>query len=340
MNGAGRVVLHAGLHKTGTSAVQAHFAARREELARAGIDYPALGPGPGHHALAARWLRLPGRAGARYGPAEAEALWQALAEQVPGADRALLLSAEAFLRASPRQVDMAALRSALSRLGRPQIVVCLRGPVALTEALWAQAARDGPAPDPEAFAARARAGVAAGVPVCAGRVIDHLSGGFAPEEIALVPHEGARADLAGAILAAGGLPAGAAGPGAPAPRNRTGNALALWMARQLAPEAPPPRPGRLAALARALLRHAPVAARDGAAGRLSLFTPDEEEALLSALLPGLRRARASLCPGAPGWEESLARPAPAFLHRDSLRPRHWAIARAVLARSAADRPTP
>ncbi|MCC6008629.1 MAG: hypothetical protein JJU40_13245, partial [Rhodobacteraceae bacterium] len=181
-------MLHAGLHKTGTTALQAHFAARRAELARAGITYPECGPGPGHHALAARWLRLPGAAGARWDREGAGALWAGLAGDAPGMSgddggigaRALLLSAEAFSRAAPLRVDMPALHAALSALGRPRLVLCLRGPLALAEALWSQAARDGPAPDPARLVDRAcHQGVAAGVFLCPARALAHLRRGFA-----------------------------------------------------------------------------------------------------------------------------------------------------------------
>ncbi len=52
-----RVIIHAGLPKTGTSSSQAAFAARRDILAEHGVHYPRLDPGtiPGHWALGVFW---------------------------------------------------------------------------------------------------------------------------------------------------------------------------------------------------------------------------------------------------------------------------------------------
>lgn len=93
--GAGRVcVIHTGLHKTGTSAVQARLAASAGALAAAGILYPAAGrskgaeASPAHHRIAATILN---------GAADAagERALQGLAAEIAHTPhRALVISSE------------------------------------------------------------------------------------------------------------------------------------------------------------------------------------------------------------------------------------------------------
>lgn len=93
--GAGRVcVIHTGLHKTGTTAVQARLAASAEALRAAGILYPAAGrakgahTSPAHHRVAATVLN---------GPADAagEQAMRDLAAEIAGTPhRALVISSE------------------------------------------------------------------------------------------------------------------------------------------------------------------------------------------------------------------------------------------------------
>jgi hypothetical protein len=130
---AGSRVLHIGLPKTGTSALQASFHAAREELDRRGVDYVSRGANP---LSAARFA-----AGTAHGDtARLERRWDRLVEDFrASAARCVVLSSEGFSGATPDRVT--AIRD---RLGADvTVVVTLRPVAALLPSIWQQALRRG-----------------------------------------------------------------------------------------------------------------------------------------------------------------------------------------------------
>jgi len=197
------VVLHLGLHRTGMRAVQDMFFAHRAELAKAGVIYPDLGPNQAHHILAAPWITLPGLSDGYFGADGPEGPWQLLRSARRADAGCLLLSAEAFSRASPARVDMADLASRLSDFGPVRVVVTLRPQTALLPALWLELARHQAPPVLAPFVAKAlETHAAAGVWLDYNRLYDHLLHGFAPGQITLLDHHqvATPARLAAALL--------------------------------------------------------------------------------------------------------------------------------------------
>ncbi|MBM7516167.1 hypothetical protein [Nocardioides nitrophenolicus] len=132
----GSRLLHIGLPKTGTSALQASFHAARDALAAAGVDYVSRGPNPLGAARYAAGAPLPM-------PADAERAaqrWERIARRFrTSSARLAVLSSEAFSGAAPDRV--AAIADALG--ADTTVVVTLRPTAALLPSHWQQAVRRG-----------------------------------------------------------------------------------------------------------------------------------------------------------------------------------------------------
>jgi hypothetical protein len=123
-----RLVLHAGPHKTGTTALQAAFAREAARLSEAGVLYPATGrQGTGHHALAEA---------CRTGET---ALLGALAREARGADT-VLVSSENFAHLDADA--LARLRAALPAAEVVSVYV-LRRLAALWPSHWREMIKHG-----------------------------------------------------------------------------------------------------------------------------------------------------------------------------------------------------
>jgi hypothetical protein len=121
------IQIHAGLHKTGTTAIQQTLARFAPDLGRHGVALPYFGSrGHWHHALA----------GFSTNPARTAEAWSKLTRRVAKApaDR-IILSSEHFITADP-----AALRDALAALGPAEVKVhlYLRPHIALYTSLYLQ----------------------------------------------------------------------------------------------------------------------------------------------------------------------------------------------------------
>jgi hypothetical protein len=129
--------IHAGTHKTGTTAIQRFLAGNREPLARAGFYYPRSGcwhpEFPGHHNL---MFELTGDA--RFDPAAGTLsdLVRELARERPAN---ACLSSEAFEYLHVREDVLVALRDALAGLGyRPRVVLYVRAQDDYAESLYTE----------------------------------------------------------------------------------------------------------------------------------------------------------------------------------------------------------
>lgn len=128
----GSRVLHIGLPKTGTSALQASCHAARDELARQGVSYVSRGPNP----LSA--ARFAARGGDPAGAAARR--WRRLSEDFRSSTaRCTLLSSEGLSGGTPDRIDFIA-----EELGTDATVVVTLRPVAdLLPSSWQQGVRRG-----------------------------------------------------------------------------------------------------------------------------------------------------------------------------------------------------
>ncbi|ROU02665.1 hypothetical protein [Histidinibacterium lentulum] len=136
--------LHVGSHKTGTTAIQKHFAGCRDDLPRDGVLYPEPGAGASHNhnAILLRLSRDPRSP-------EAHGFARRVAAEASGM-RAVLLSAEVAYRAAAGEVHWASPGFAKARRDlmeqvialfpgfSPRFVLCLRRPDRLAEAYYAE----------------------------------------------------------------------------------------------------------------------------------------------------------------------------------------------------------
>jgi len=128
------IQIHAGIHKTGSTAIQHRLARLAPDLAEHGVAVPNFGSrGNGHHVLA----------GFATEPETCDRAWAKLARRVrtSPADR-VLLSSEHFVGADPE-----ALKAVLDRLGPhvPRIHFYVRPHVALFTSLYLQRVKAGAA---------------------------------------------------------------------------------------------------------------------------------------------------------------------------------------------------
>jgi hypothetical protein len=126
-----RVVLHIGLHKSGTSTIQKAWASAFNRSKR--TWYPSLPHGPSH-ALVAWWLRE------KQGVPAYRSLVDVLVDARSRRTETLLLSSEEFHEASAEQVD--GLRPLLAKHD-VQVLVTLTQPVFRWPSLWQEMVKHG-----------------------------------------------------------------------------------------------------------------------------------------------------------------------------------------------------
>ncbi len=146
-----RVVLHAGLHKTGTTALQAFLLDAREELRRHGSLYPRAGAldwlGGGHHNIA--W-QLAGdrRFEARFGTVDD------VAREIAASEMDAILSAEDFESILHTPERLASLREHPALRDRDFVLLFyMRDQVSYLESLYLEMLRHGVGATLEEFAA-------------------------------------------------------------------------------------------------------------------------------------------------------------------------------------------
>jgi hypothetical protein len=90
---AKKLIVHAGFHKTGTTALQSSFFANINELAKFGINYPQVGGKAQHKAI----YSLVGKTWGwedRGGVTATDKKWKSLLKQVAKAKKTSLISSE------------------------------------------------------------------------------------------------------------------------------------------------------------------------------------------------------------------------------------------------------
>lgn len=193
-----RLVIHIGMHKTGTTTIQRALAKSRERLAAQGVVYPRIGPRAGHHALVAQWVALPSAFRVSGGP---DPVWRWLDATHARGDRTVILSSEKFCcgRAGAR-IDMAALCARAARFDRVEVVCALRDQASLVQAFYIETARHR---SPGRFGDFVRTaldeGFAGNLWLDYGRLYEHLRTGFAPDEIRFVSFDVMRAHPGGVL---------------------------------------------------------------------------------------------------------------------------------------------
>lgn len=335
-----RVLLHIGMHKTGTTTIQSALRSHRMALARLGILYPRLGAVDVHHGLARAWVRILSEdydlAG---GP---EAAWERLAEHYAGSRRLVVLSSEEFSRlGGVAPVDPAGLRARAAAIGRVEVLCVLRGQIAFAQSVYAQISRRRRPEPPQAIVRNLlTTGLVhrpstdgGGLFADYGALYDRLLSGFAPEELHFLSFEAAAAgpgSVTGAFFRALGLDGRRALRfGVPA-ENVSPPALAVWAAAELAGPGRGPVPPALVAAAAAAL-----SAEFGTA-RSSIFTREEAARLAAHFNPLNRALAARIGRLQPGFALPELGPEPGAVHREDLTPAFWARLRAAAAAGGED----
>lgn len=130
-----RVVIHIGLHKTGTTALQSFLSSNLEPLKRVGILYCTPEGHKNHHPLAL-WLRT---GTPKFNPELAcNVILEMLKEAISSSCNLLLISSEMLCE---RPIDMAALRGSISSHD-VRIIAYMRRPDEMVLSAYNQVVRD------------------------------------------------------------------------------------------------------------------------------------------------------------------------------------------------------
>ena len=318
------VVLHIGTHKTGTTALQATFAAGRAALAARGLVYPVLdGPEAGHHRLVTPWIDLGHRG---YDGPAGIALWQALVARHAAGPGTLVLSSEGFSRARPRAVDFAGLAGLVADFDRRTVVCYLRNQADYIQSIYLEVLKRGRWINFDRFVADCLAeGFAGGMFLDYATLHARVRAGFAPAEIRFLAYEDAVRHPGGIVrhfLAAIGSDAA---PPIATRSNVSPGPVALWAARRARARAGGLRPRVGTAATRAAFRaevaaaERAVAAVAGEGVRTTLFTRRQLHRLHATFEPLNRATEAAIATDG-GTAPDLAPVALAgpVVHRDEI----------------------
>jgi hypothetical protein len=134
----GGLLLHIGPHKTGTTALQGAFAARRDDLEAHGVMYAGKTAAP-HGAVRAR-LGTPGGWNDEVPPGSLR-MWRRLCAQTSETDLTVFVSSEALCHATPRQAINVCHEL---RQGRPaRVVITVRPLARIVPSSWQEYLKSG-----------------------------------------------------------------------------------------------------------------------------------------------------------------------------------------------------
>lgn len=207
------LILHIGLHKTGTTSLQNTCFARADDLAKHGLIYPRfrtpLAPQgvEAHHGLTLNIAHHFGHFCLRNGP---EVGWAQIIRAYAGGDKTVLISSEEFsIGRAGMQVDMARLGDIARAFGKVTVVCVLRDQVALLQSVYMQVTSMGQGYDVGALLHGAMVqNDAARLSPDWRPLYDRLLQGFAPQQLHFIDYDAARASaggVIGAVLALGGV---------------------------------------------------------------------------------------------------------------------------------------
>jgi hypothetical protein len=203
----GRLVLHIGTHKTGTTALQRSFWKRRELLASHGIIYPDFGTPSGHHGLLGEVN--PALARNYPLPKPSAELMADLAARYADSDATVILSSEEFSRGTPSmRFDFRGFRKTCG-FDRVEVVAVLRPQLPYLQSVFLELTKNVALDWEKFFQQSLRSGLVGG-PYLDFNLLDaHLLTAFRPDEITYLDYDDAQnfpGGTSGAVLAHLGLP--------------------------------------------------------------------------------------------------------------------------------------
>lgn len=268
------LILHIGLHKTGTTSLQNSCFARADDLAKHGLIYPRLAARahpdgvPGHHGLTLTLAQSLPQYALEGG---AEAAWAKLIAAHAASDRRILISSEEFSRGRKGfRVDMERLGQIARAFDKVTVVCVLRDQISFLQSVYQETAKLGRAMAlSQMIAHTVQHNDAAGLWVDWRPLYNHLLSGFAPDQLCFIDYataSQAAGGVVGAVLALGGITYRASSP------NARRNVSAPPLATLLCLPCFAPHPAPVEALNRVA---AALQARFGPDRPTTLFTRDE-----------------------------------------------------------------
>lgn len=199
-----KLVLHIGLHKTGTSSFQKLCFHKAAALEKRGVIYPRLRSAVypegvlGHHGLTLNLAKSFPQFVLEKG---AERAWARFVDRYAKTDKTLLISSEEFSRGRKGfRVDMRRLSEITSAFDEVQIVCMLRHQFAFLQSVYFETTKAGRMIKPEFLVGNAIAhNDAKGLWADWNPLYDHLLTGYAADQITFLDYETAKASQIGVI---------------------------------------------------------------------------------------------------------------------------------------------
>lgn len=132
-----KIIIHIGMHKTGTTAIQYSLGLNRDYLMSCGVAYPSFEGKFYHHGLVALWVWPP--AEYRF-PQTADKYWRALKSNYQDSS-IVLISTEELSRFYPTKVDYDQLKSFISDFEEIKIVFSVRSQLDFIQSVYLEVRR-------------------------------------------------------------------------------------------------------------------------------------------------------------------------------------------------------
>lgn len=175
-----RIIIHIGLHKTGSTTIQTTLGANRHLLRRQGVAYPKFEDHFFQHGMASPWIGLPSQYVFQADPV---AYWRDLRETCADA-HTVVISSEELSRRQPYPVDYAALADYVAAFEEKKIVVVFKHQADYLQSIYGEIFRATPqAPFVDWLRESLRSGYASGLLLDYGILYAELLRGFTDREI-------------------------------------------------------------------------------------------------------------------------------------------------------------
>ena len=225
-----RLIIHIGLHKTGSTAIQNVLGRARNELLQEGIIYPSFEREFYHHGLVNPWITLP-KVYSFSDPAKA---WKELAE-LAKSDQTVIVSSEEFSRLRESAVNYQEVRELTQAFDDVTIVLVLRHQLQYIQSIYLEVSKNANVGAFSPFlTGSVQSGYCTGLALDYGLVLDHLEQGFSPSEIRVLSYDGLSASSRGFVrtflACLGVFPHSAAESLHSVKANVSSDPLAVWMA--------------------------------------------------------------------------------------------------------------
>ncbi|NDY57954.1 sulfotransferase [Desulfovibrio sulfodismutans] len=127
-----KIVVHIGMHKTGSTAIQYYLATNRDLFKSLGVAYPQFEDSFYQHGLASAWIALPEQYSFSGNPVE---YWKTLKSRNNNASL-VIISSEELSRCYPDRVDFSRIKTFIENFEEMKIVFVVRNQIDFLQSVY------------------------------------------------------------------------------------------------------------------------------------------------------------------------------------------------------------